>query len=342
MKSRIAVVNFLGVVGLVFASRSAFAQLNITAQNGQVWAINAVEGTLTGSTNSAVPNAFDHYGVLSLRQNTGAVFTPDGFGLTLNGTGRRADTTTTWTTASVSGLNSGDTINGLSVTRRLDAPTGTNYIRYIDSFSNTGSTALSGLQVGWGAMLDIGGYTSVFGNLGSDEATTLANTSSGDTSLTTADTWSIITDSGVAAGTPPSSFDPNVASFDPPAGVIFRDAGGLISGFGDGTNGSPFATAWPGNGNDGLTYLYNFDLAAGQTAYIAHFVYTGTPNTTKTTVEGDLNSWNYNTAFSDLTAPDLARLLNFAGATIPEPGTMGLLAGALGALPLLRRRKRTY
>ena len=38
-----------------------------------------------------------------------------------------------------------------------------------------------------------------------------------------------------------------------------------------------------------LTYLYNFNLTAGQTAYVAHFVYTGTPNTTKSTVQTDFN-----------------------------------------------------
>jgi hypothetical protein len=318
---------FWGVALALALPLSAFAQLNITAQNGQVFGINSVDGGVTSS-------AFDNYGVLALRVGSGgAVFTPDTFGLTLDGTGRRANTATPWTTSSVVNLQAPDAIANFSVTRRLDAPTGTNYIRYIDCFSNTGGTALTGLQVAWGAILGSSSiYTTTFGSLGADTETTMAATSSGDTTLTTADTWSLVTN---GAGT----FSPAAVSATSPAGVIFHNAGGLTSGFGDGGNGSPLGTTWTGNGNDGLSYLYNFNIAAGETAYIAHFVYTGTPNTTKATVQGELSAWNYNTAFSDLTAPDLARVLNFSGAAIPEPGTLALFIGITGALPFLRRKR---
>jgi hypothetical protein len=353
MKSRTIVVGVaLAVVSVALALAlplSVFAQLNITAQNGQVWRIQTASGSLLGvptADTSTDPSAFDGpngYGILSLRLgNTGALFTPDNFNVALDGTGRRATSTTAWTTANVPNLQVGDGITGLSVTRQLYAPSGSNYIRVIDCFSNMSGTSLTNLQVGWGAMAQQSGvnmYDAAYGTLGSDETTTLANTSSGDTNLTTADTWSITTDSGYQSAPTTGSFtpNPNATNWDPAVGVIFHNAGGLISGFGSGF--TPFSP-WAGNGNDDLTYLYNFNIAAGETAYIAHFVYTGTPNTTKAIVEGELNTWNYNTAFSDLTAPDLARVLNFSGAAaIPEPGTLALFIGVAGTLPFLRRKR---
>jgi hypothetical protein len=326
----------MGMMCVLVSPRFALAQFSITTQNAQVLTINAVDGGVTSS-------AFDNYGVLSLRLGaTGAIFTPDTFGLALDGTGRRANTSTPWTTAAVSNLNAPDAIAGLSITRRLDAPTGTNYIRYFDCFTNSGGTALTGLQVAFGATLGgIVPYGTTFGSLGADApSTTLAATSSGDTNLTTADTWSLITDGGgINTTVTPNMpfFNPNASSAVAPAGVIFHNANGLISGFGDGFNGSPLGTTWTGNGNDGLSYLYNFNLPAGDTVYLAHFAYTGVPSSTKTTLQGELNAWNYNTAFSDLSTPELARLLNFSAA-IPEPSTLLLLTGALGILPRLRHK----
>ena len=158
IRRRIKIVTITGILCVLWFPSAVLAQLNINAQNGQVWRIKNETGAMLGvptANTSNDPSAFDGegYGIMSLRLgSTGALFTPDSFGLALDGTGRRIDSTTAWTTASVQNLQAGDGISGLSVTRRLDAPAGTNYIRYIDSFSNSSGSTLTNLQVGFGAM----------------------------------------------------------------------------------------------------------------------------------------------------------------------------------------------
>jgi hypothetical protein len=81
------------------------------------------------------------------------------------------------------------TSGSITVVRKVYIPaSGTGFARYLEIVSNTGSTATTyNLQVGT--------------NLGSDGATTVVSTSSGDTSLTMADRYSI-TDDTDASGDP--------------------------------------------------------------------------------------------------------------------------------------------
>ncbi|MEW6126564.1 MAG: hypothetical protein AB1757_05950 [Acidobacteriota bacterium] len=142
----------------------------------------------------------------------------------------------------------------VSVSRAIYAPTGTDYIRYIDTFTNiTGSPQK--VSVAWG------------GDLGSDEETTIAGSSSGDLNITTDDTW------GVTIENP--SLDPLGLAIDPPVGHIFRaaDDTAFIS-VGNYFN-NPFTNGWGGNEDDSPAFVFQFTLAPDESKSLAYFIYRG-------------------------------------------------------------------
>lgn len=123
-------------------------------------------------------------------------------------------------------------MGGLLVRRILYVPaTGPSYARYLEVIENPGASSVTAT-------------VRISGNLGSDTGTILRSTSSGDTMLTTADTWFNTDDGG---------------SFDPPLAHVFQ-----------GTSGSVRASTVT-LVSDSLTYEYSVPITAGGRAVIMHF-----------------------------------------------------------------------
>jgi hypothetical protein len=139
----------------------------------------------------------------------------------------------------------------LEIARDLYAPASANWLRYVDTFTNTG-VATRTVWVAWG------------GNLGSDDNTRLQDTSSGDGLLTALDTWAVT----VEDGNPPIN--------DPPVGHILRSPSDTTyQGAGIFDRDVFTDTVWPAMGEDELGHIYKLVLGAGDTASLAYFVYRG-------------------------------------------------------------------
>ena len=142
------------------------------------------------------------------------------------------------------------TANTIQVARSLYAPANTDWLRYIDTFTNTGNAART-VWVAWG------------GDLGSDFGTVVTATSSSDALLTAADTWAVsIQQVGVLAADAPVGY-----AFRSPADTTYQGPGIY--------NNDPFTVTWPSSGNEFLGHVFRLNLAPGASASLAYFVYRG-------------------------------------------------------------------
>lgn len=232
-------------------------------------------------------DAFDDWGMIQVRISDAkaniltATTELDGFTLTWDN-GRRFNTT-------VPVVNS-----NVSVRRAIYAPDNTDYLRYIDTFTNTG-TSVRKVAVAWG------------GDLGSDSSTTVAASSSGDRTIDAADTWAVTTEDY-----------PNPT--DPPVGYVLSCEGNTVrTGTGD-YDEDPIVDPWPGDGNDNLSFVYQFTLQPGQTFSLAYFIYLGTMDDAG--VE-DAKTWAAAMIaapdFDDLSAAEKERIINWNNNIDPNP-----------------------
>jgi hypothetical protein len=201
-------------------------------------------------------------------------------------------------------------VGPVQVSRSLLAPAGQDWLRYVDTFTNTDSAAHV-VWVAWG------------GNLGSDDQTTTRASSSGDTTLNAADTWAVTQQNFVAGYSP-----------DAVVGYALRAAG-------DTSYQGPFHTAniitstvWASAGDDLLSHVYQLTLPAHATQRLAYFVYRGLAETTSgpadcdfyggcvtpaagtqvTLVRNALAALVANGPFCDLPAAVRATIINWPGA----------------------------
>ena len=214
-----------------------FAQ--VVSDNGHIWDVSLSNGGI----GDGGQDAFDGFGFLSLRtlDAGGGTLTSNasvsGLGLNSDG-GRGFDTTTPFV------------VDDIRVSRALNAPAGTDFMVYTDTFTNTGGVTRQ-IVVAWG------------GNLGSDSNTLVAATSSGDLTISSADTWALTIEGS----------DPAGPATDPPVGYVFDSRG--IVGVGDAA-GNPFDNPWPGNGNDDPAFLYGpITLAPGASVNLTNRLYRG-------------------------------------------------------------------
>lgn len=123
-------------------------------------------------------------------------------------------------------------VGTLSVRRIMYVPaTGASYARYLEVISNPGASATVAT-------------VTISGNLGSDSGTILRSTSSGDTSLTVADTWFNTDDGGL---------------YDPPLAHVLQ-----------GTSGAVRASS-VSLSVDNISYTFSVPVPAGGRAVIMHF-----------------------------------------------------------------------
>ncbi|HNB50768.1 MAG TPA: proprotein convertase P-domain-containing protein, partial [Anaerolineales bacterium] len=224
--------------------------------NGNFWDVqDALYFWETGPDNQPVDNgavedtgqdAFDSWGGLALRimDEANTILLDNEplthFGLSFTGDGWRSNTPQTY----------GDIL----VSRALYAPNNINYIRYLDTFTNT-SNAVRQVVIAWG------------GNLGSDDGTILAATSSGDLTFDPTDAWALTIENYAS--------NPNGPATDPAVGYVFRGPGDTSYLGPVDTDINPFENPWPGNGQDDLGYAFAFTLQPGETTHLLYFVYRG-------------------------------------------------------------------
>ncbi len=219
------------------------ALINLPSANGYVWDIDDSEGY----ANDGSHDAFDLYGGLRIEVKDASNATLQAsavvanLALTMAGTNRMV-TTTPFVAA------------GVSVSRRLYAIPGTNLLRYVDTLTNTSGAARK-------VRIAFGGAN---GDLGSDNNTHVAGTSSGDLLITTADNWMVSTDQALATA----------AVDDPPVGVAWSNRA-AASFIGSGDPGDPLFAAFAGDGDDGFSPVYDFTMNPGEVKILAHFVYRG-------------------------------------------------------------------
>lgn len=135
------------------------------------------------------------------------------------------------------------TIGPLTVQRKIFVPTDDAFARWLNIFTNTSGGAVTFTMV-------------TSNNLGSDSNTRIVSSSSGDASVTTADTWATTFQN--YSGT---------TSSDPRIGHVFGGTGAPV-----GLTNVNFA-----DGDDNPFWAYSLTLAAGETRIIANFA-TGQPS----------------------------------------------------------------
>jgi subtilisin-like proprotein convertase family protein len=303
---------------------------SIRSANGNVWDVldklahSCASPCDTGAVGDGGQDAFDDWGALRLLVLDGGGSTVDGPSDDLFGFDLTYSLERKWQTAAPVAYG------GLAVSRALYAPTGTDYLRYVDTFTNTSGAARQ-VWVAWG------------GNLGSDGGTTLARTSSGDLLLATADTWAVTIEN--------DDHNPDGMAGDPPVGYGLRNGadttyqGPVIFGS------NPITTTWPVTNNEYLAHLYRLDLAPGQSASLAYFLYLGMAEDEPGPQDCETLSYpcttpapgsQANLAAATLAAlaaqPDLCDLSQAERANIRNwPGAGGLTCASKLYLPLVRR-----
>ncbi len=190
-------------------------------------------------------------------------------------------------------------INGLTLSLQYTALSGSQTLRTLISMTNPGASTISSTisyQLNWG----------------SDGSTLVRSTSSGDTTITTGDIWSVTSDSGDA---------------DPVNLTAFGGAGFL-------TPSSIATTVFNNAGSEGLALNYFLSFAPGETRYLVF--YHDLFDTTSDALSAAAAIYN-----NPLTGERIAGLpsqgvANFAA--VPEP-TSAYLA-LFSVMPLLYRRRR--
>jgi len=234
----------------------AHAVTRLPSGDGQYWDIQDTSwwsqdsgGIATGGR----ANPFNGFGYLKLRRNetsdTAAVYLR-GFGLAHDGA-ERFD--------SITPVVSGDIV----VSRSIFAPKDTNYLRYVDSFTNV-SDALCTIEVAWG------GAAGAYADGGK---VTVATTSSGKAAIAVSDTFVTVMQNARGVSDPmrgPSGHGPSAHVLGTKAGVLTR--------IGD-MYGDPFADAYPGFDPAHIGYVFRLRIEPGRTASLMTFVIKGLSET---------------------------------------------------------------
>ena len=288
------------------------------AANGNAWDVvdkrlfpnGGDRGHDTGSVDDGGQDAFDDWGALRLRVFSGGSLlasTPalEHFGL-VYAPGQYWHTTTP---VVVTG--------SIQVARSLYAPPSADWLRYVDTFTNT-SGASRTVWVSWG------------GDLGSDSETLVAGSSSGDATLTSADTWAVSIELSDPLGDPPLGY-----ALRSPADTTYQGPGDFDA--------AVFTSTW-GLANEFLGHVYKLELGPGASASLGYFVYKGlnesgpgpndcefyddclspTPGTQLPLAQARITALALQPNFCDLTAGEFAKIANWpdksaCGATLYLP-----------------------
>lgn len=278
-----------GLVVSVGPVLPAQATNTVPTGRGDSWAVHdsALPGLDTGSVQRAGTNALQGYGGLRVEVEGGTSrlngWLLRGFGVVFDGRS---------TFESTQGVN----VDGVVVQRRLDLSRQAGYGRFFDSFTNTTQDPVT-VDVAFGGQL---GY-----NAGSNQ-TAIAGTSSGDTSITPADTW--------ASWYSPSAGAGSASTNGPSATVIGSTAAeaGLVR-MGNFLR-DPFSNLLEASGDEANhpAFLAELTIEPGDTESLARYVVAGLSETRPTgevtPAAGSEVAYVEATAADLVVAPDLAGL----------------------------------
>ena len=232
------------------------AVTRLVSADGQFWDIQDTSpwsqdsgGIATGGR----ANPFNGFGYLKLRVRTagGAMLVRHqyltGFGLAHDG-GERLD--------SITPVLHGDIL----VARGLYAPKDADYLRYVDSYTNT-AKANRLIDVAWG------GAAGAFEDGG---PVTVATSSNGDRAIDLTDSYVTVMQNAKHVSDPlrgPSGHGPS-------SHVLGSHAAGLLAFVGD-MYADPFTARWPGYDPAHIGYVFSLTLKPGQTIALMTFVVKG-------------------------------------------------------------------
>lgn len=232
------------------------ATTRLPSADGQFWDIQDTSAWAQDSGGIATgggANPFNGFGYLKLdvRTAAGASLAHNlyirGFGLAHDG-GERFDSITPVFTS------------GIAIDRAIFAPRDTNYLRYVDSFTNTTREPRL-LRVAWG------GAAAAFEDGG---RLTVAATANGNRTIDLSDGFVTVMQNvrGVA--------DPSrgPSGHGPSAHVLGSRTAGVLSRVGD-MYADPFTDAYPGPDPSHIGYVFSFTLPPGETASLMTFVVKG-------------------------------------------------------------------
>ncbi len=232
------------------------AVTRLASADGQFWDIQDTSpwsqdsgGIATGGR----ANPFNGFGYLKIRVRArgGAPLVPPhyltGFGLAHDGAERLDSITPV--------LH-----DGVIVARGLFAPKDADYLRYVDSYTNT-TTEDRIVDVAWG------GASGAFEDGG---PVTVAASSNGNRAIDLSDTFVTVMQNATHAADPrrgPSGHGPS-------AHVLGSHAAGLLTAVGD-MYADPFTNRWPGYDPAHIGYVFTLSLQPGQTVALMTFVVKG-------------------------------------------------------------------
>jgi amidase len=289
----------------------AWAWNTVTNTNGDYWSVNdaAIPGLDTGSVHNTATGSLMGYGGIrvnvqgSTDRLNGILLR--GFGLKFDGANRFAS-------------QNAVEVDGVAVKRAILIDQTHDWARFLDSFTNTTKTTQT-VEVAFGGQL---GY-----NTGSNQSA-IASTSSGDTTITGADSWA-------SFATP--SAGPGSASFNGPTATVIGTAGyaGTLNRMGNFLR-NPFDVALATTGDEANHYGFvnRLVIPPKQTRSVAHFVVTGlsesraTPSggatpaagSQVTAVQTQAATLGTTPAFGDLAAGEICTITNWNLATISVAG----------------------
>jgi amidase len=294
----IAFVALFAVAVLFFAGRAQ--ALNFVYNTNQdYWGVNdaATPGLDTGSIMSTATRSLQGYGGIRL-QVTGAPKTPLLNGVLMRGFGLTYDGSNSFSSHRAVSLG------GVAVTRSLVVNQGKNYARFFDTFTNESRSPLT-VDVDFGGQL---GYNLTASSAGSHQSATFA-TSSGDTTVSTADAWvanDTPSEPGVIAS--PSQFGTSATVLGT-AGSAFTQTSNFLT--------DPFNKPLQTSGDEANFYGYinHFVLQPGQTRSVVHFVVTGLSEKTESPAKTGVPVAGSQKAAVETQAGELAATPDLSGLT---------------------------
>jgi amidase len=289
----------ISLLAILFLAHRAAAFNYVYDTNQDYWGVSdaAVPGLDTGSIQSTATKSLQGYGGIRM-QVDGAPKTPLLNGVLMRGFGLTFDGSNTFSSHHAVSLG------GVAVTRSLVVNQEKSYARFFDTFTNVGRSALS-VDVDFGGQL---GYNLTTSSSGSHQSATFA-TSSGDTTVSTADSWvanDTPSEPGVIAS--PSQFGTSATVLGT-AGSAFTQTSDFLT--------DPFNKPLQTSGDEANFYGYinHFTLQPGQTRSLVHYVVIGLSEKTEVAPKAGIPAAGSQKAAVQTLAGELAATPDLSGLT---------------------------
>lgn len=311
LAARDAHLACLAAAGLVTLGAAPAAAINyLPSANGGAFGIHdaAAPGLDTGSVRDSVDNSLRGFGGIRVRVSGGLTADPRLNGELMRGFGLRFD-----------GLDRFDTTDdvnlaGLSIRRAIRVERTANWVRYVDTFTNTTARPIRA-EIAFGGQDGSGAGTGL---------SRVVDSSSGDTTITNADSWAEVATSATLAGpTPNGPSAVVIGSPSPFTGGIARAANFLRNPWDE-------ALALTGHDSNFVGYLNNLVLQPGETRTLLRFVVVGYNETSSPPLGGPTPAAGSQIAVvkaaaqglvtsppvADLTTTEICNLINWVPASL--------------------------